>query len=222
MQICREMRAGNLSGERRQDGHTLAELRDSMARLKLSVLTDYRTVEITAKRPAAVHGALVASAEVFYEARVLRRRASSAASASSHFRKIAIFGILDVTFGQTIQYVLDNFKEISIGLTSRPLMMSQAASAVRASATPWPSMAASISMLALPRTVPCTTGSATPAVSNHLAQVLQSSRRKSGSFNRSDGAVMWLRFETSLGLQTGKSSSEQRRTASSPGHLPSP
>jgi hypothetical protein len=32
---------------------------------------------------------------------------SSAASASSHFRKVAIFGTLDVAFGQTIQYVFD-------------------------------------------------------------------------------------------------------------------
>jgi hypothetical protein len=59
------------------------------------------------------------------ETRVLRRRASSAASANSHFRKLAIFGKLDVTFGQTIQYALDSLKEISIGLTSRPLMTSR-------------------------------------------------------------------------------------------------
>ena len=57
---------------------------------------------------------------------------------------------------------------------------------------------------------------------NHLDHVFQSSRRSSGNFNRSDALVMRLRPETSLGLQTGKSCSEQRRTASSPLQLPSP
>jgi cobalamin biosynthesis protein CobD/CbiB len=79
---------------------------------------------------------------------------SSAASANNHFRKAAIFGTLKVAFGQTIQYVLDIRKETSIGLTRRPLMRSQAASAVRASAMPWPSTAASINMLALFRIGP--------------------------------------------------------------------
>src|SRR5713101_9046708 len=73
---------------------------------------------------------------IIYGARIFRRRASSAASANSQFRNVAIFGTLEVTFGQTIQYVLDILKETSIGLTRRPLMISQAASAVRASATP--------------------------------------------------------------------------------------
>ena len=90
----------------------------------------------------------------FYRPRVFRRRASSAASASSQSRNVAIFGTLEVALGQTIQYVLDILKEISIGLTRRPLMRSHAASAVRASATPWPSTAASISMLARFRTGP--------------------------------------------------------------------
>src|SRR5437588_9046081 len=79
---------------------------------------------------------------------VFKRRTSSAASASSHSRNIVILGRAEVALGQTIQYVLDILKETSIGLTRRPLMRSQAASMVRASATPWPSTAASISMLA--------------------------------------------------------------------------
>ena len=79
---------------------------------------------------------------------------SSAASVNNHFLNVAIFGTLEVAFGQTIQYVLDIRKETSIGLTRRPLMRSQAASAVRASATPWPSTAASINMLALLRIGP--------------------------------------------------------------------
>jgi hypothetical protein len=91
---------------------------------------------------------------IIYEWRAFRQRASPAASASSHSRNIAILGSAAVAFGQTIQYVLDILKETSIGLTRRPLMRSQAASAVRASATPWPSTAASISMLALLRTGP--------------------------------------------------------------------
>ena len=46
-----------------------------------------------------------------FEANVFRRRhASSAASANSQSRKIAIFGFIEVALGQTIQYVLDNFK----------------------------------------------------------------------------------------------------------------
>src|SRR5882757_8710095 len=78
----------------------------------------------------------------------LRPRASSAASAKSQSRKVVTFGLVEAALGQTIQYVLDNFKPISNGLTSRPLIRSHAASVVRASATPWPSTAASISMLA--------------------------------------------------------------------------
>jgi hypothetical protein len=35
--------------------------------------------------------------------RFFRRRASSVASANSHFRNVAIFGTLEVAFGQTIQ-----------------------------------------------------------------------------------------------------------------------
>jgi hypothetical protein len=72
---------------------------------------------------------------------------SSAASAKSHSRNVVIFGIIEVVLGQTIQYILDSFKDRSNGFASRPLMRSQAARAVRASATPWPSTAASISML---------------------------------------------------------------------------
>ena len=82
------------------------------------------------------------------------RRASSAASANSQFRNVVIFCTLDVTLGQTIQYVLDILKETSMGRIRRPLMRSLAASAVRASAMPWPSAAASINMLALLRTGP--------------------------------------------------------------------
>ena len=159
---------------------------------------------------------------LLYQASVFRRRASSVASANSQSRNLAIFGTLEIAFGQTIQYVLDILKETSIGLTRRPLMRSQAASAVRASATPWPSTAASISMLARLRTGPWATGSTTPAASNHRDQVFQSSRRSSGNFSKSDALVMRLRPDTSLGLQTGKSCSEQRRTTSSPGQLPSP
>ena len=91
---------------------------------------------------------------ITYEWRVFRRRISSAACASSHSRNIVILGSAEVAFGQTIQYVLETLRETSIGLTRRPLMRSQAASAVRASATPWPSTAASISMLARFRTGP--------------------------------------------------------------------
>ncbi len=69
-----------------------------------------------------------------YKARVFRRRASSAASANSQSRNVVIFGTLEVAFGQTVQYVLDIFKETSIGLTRRPLMRSQAASASRSMA----------------------------------------------------------------------------------------
>ena len=68
---------------------------------------------------------------------------SSPASANSQFRNVAIFGMFEVAFGQTIQYVLDILNETSMGLTRRPLMRSQAASVVRASAMPWPSTAAS-------------------------------------------------------------------------------
>src|SRR5436190_13034719 len=92
--------------------------------------------------------------EILYDAKAFRRCASSAASANSQFRNVAILGMLEVTFGHTIQYVLDILKETSIGFTSRPLMRSQAASVVRASATPWPSMAASINMLARFKTGP--------------------------------------------------------------------
>jgi Na+-driven multidrug efflux pump len=42
------------------------------------------------------------------------------ASANSQFRKVTIFGKLEVTFGQTIQYVLGIVKDTSIGLTRRP------------------------------------------------------------------------------------------------------
>src|SRR5262245_20815348 len=66
-------------------------------------------------------------------------------------------------------------------------MRSQAARVVRASATPWPSTAASISMLAWLKIGPRKTGLEMPAVANHLVQVLQSSRRKRGYFSRSDG-----------------------------------
>ena len=88
------------------------------------------------------------------EASISSRRASSVASANSQFRNIVTLGTFEVTFGQTIQYVLDVSKDTSIGLTRRPPMRYQAASAVRASATPWPSTAASINMLARLRTGP--------------------------------------------------------------------
>lgn len=154
--------------------------------------------------------------------RALRRHPSSAASASNHARNIVIFGSADVALGQTIQYVLDVLKETSMGRTSRPLMRSKAASAVRASAMPWPSMAASISMLARFKTGPRRTGLATPAASNHLDQFFQSSRRSSGNLGKSEARLIRLRPATSLGAQTGKSCSEQRRTPSSPSQLPSP
>ena len=48
-------------------------------------------------------------------------------------------------------------------------------------------------MLARFRTGPETTGSATPAASNHRDQVFQSSRRSNGNFSRSDARVMRLR-----------------------------
>src|SRR5262249_2731301 len=151
-----------------------------------------------------------------------RRRASSAACDNSHSRNVVIFGTLAVIFGQTIQYVFCILSETSIGTTRRPLMRSQAARVVRASAIPWPSMAASISMLAWLRIGPRKTGLQMPADANHLVQVLQSSRRKRGYFSKSDALVMRLRPETSLGLQTGKSLSAQRRTTSRSGQLPSP
>ena len=62
-------------------------------------------------------------------------------------------------------------------------------------------------------------GSVTPAASNHLDQVFQSSSRSSENFNKSDALVMRLLPETSLGLQTGKSCSEQRRTTLNPAQL---
>src|SRR5258708_36787394 len=61
-------------------------------------------------------------------------------------------------------------------------------------------------MLARFRTRPWeVSGSATPAASNHCDQALLSSRCSSGDFSRSDGLVMRLRPDISLGLQTGKS-----------------
>src|SRR5215208_2402317 len=54
--------------------------------------------------------------------------------------------------------------------TRRPLIKSQAASAVRAKAMPWPSIAASISMLARFRTGPEPTVAFTPAASNRRVQ----------------------------------------------------
>src|SRR5262249_16201524 len=104
-----------------------------------------------ARRRHLPQGGAGAAADLRRDARHLTafsRRASSVASASSQFRNVAIFGTLAFTFGQTIQYVLGIRKETSIGRTRRPLMSSQAASAVRASATPWPSTARSINMLA--------------------------------------------------------------------------
>src|SRR5438105_6946363 len=61
-----------------------------------------------------------------------------------------------------------------------------------------------------------------PATSNHCDQALLSSRCSSGVFTRSDGLARRLCPDINLGLQTGKSCSEQRRTASSPLQLPSP
>src|SRR5262249_52717247 len=124
--------------------------------------------------PSGVGLSLVASVVAFarsYDASVFRRRASSAASANNQSRNVAIFGTLAVTLGQTIQYVFDIRSDTSIGRTSRPLMRSQAASAVRASAIPCPSTAASINMLALLSAGPCRSEpTATPAVSNHRVQ----------------------------------------------------
>src|SRR5262249_33293638 len=134
-----------------------------------------------------------------------RRRASSAASDNSHSRNVVIFGTLAVIFGQTIQYVFCVLNETSIGTTRRPLMRSQAARVVRASATPWPSTAASISMLAWLRIGPRKTGLQMPADANHLVQVLQSSSRKRGYFSKFDAFVMGFRRETSWGWKTGKS-----------------
>src|SRR5262249_13725202 len=105
----------------------------------------------------------------------LRRRASSAASASNHSLNVLILGMAEVAVGETIQYVFCILKVTSIGATTGPWMRSHAASAVRASATPCPSTAASISMLAV-RTGPRATGSEIPAASNHLDHVSQPSR----------------------------------------------
>src|ERR1700680_1130997 len=116
----------------------------------------WMTSFITRRHGRAIDG--IQPFTIIYEATVFRRRASSVASANSQSRNLAIFGTLEIASGQTIQYVLDILKETSIGLTRRPLMRSQAASAVRANATPWPSTAASISMLARFRTGPRATG----------------------------------------------------------------
>jgi hypothetical protein len=89
---------------------------------------------------------------LIFEASALRRRASSAASIKRQSRNVLIFDALEITFGQTIQYVFCILSETLIGAARRPLMRSHAARAVRASAIPWPSMAASISMLAWFRT----------------------------------------------------------------------
>jgi hypothetical protein len=70
-----------------------------------------------------------------FEANVFRRRrASSAASAKSQSRKVVIFGFIEIDLGQTIQYVLDNLKPTSNGLTSRPPRRSQATSVLYAQA----------------------------------------------------------------------------------------
>ena len=97
-----------------------------------------------------------------------------------------------MAFGQTIQYVLANLKDTSNGLIRRPLIRSHAASAVRASAIPWPSTAASINMLARFRTGPGTGGAVTPAASNHLDQVLpvfEAQQRKFQQISRFGDAV---------------------------------
>jgi hypothetical protein len=86
------------------------------------------------------------SVAVVVEASAFKRPAPSAASASSQSRNILIFGTAEVAFGHTIQYAFCILNESSTGMTRRPLMRSVAASAVRASATPRPSMAASISI----------------------------------------------------------------------------
>ena len=99
-----------------------------------------------ALKSKSTSGAIIARARQCES--TFKRRVSSAACARSQSRNLAIFGKAEVAFGQTIQYVLDILRETSIGLTRRPLIRSHAASAVRASAMPWPSMAASISMLA--------------------------------------------------------------------------
>jgi hypothetical protein len=57
------------------------------------------------------------------------------------------------------------------------------ASVVRASATPWPSTAASMSILAWFSAGPRRVGAETPAASNHFDQVAQPSKRSSGSSN---------------------------------------
>jgi hypothetical protein len=122
-----------------------------------------------------------------------------------------------------VQYVFDSGKAVVNGRTSRPLMRSQAASVVRASAIPWPSSAASISMLAWFNTGPWSTSApTTAAASSHFSQFFRSSRCSSGSFNRSEGCRKRRRPLISLGLQTGNSASEHKFTASSAGQLPSP
>src|SRR5215471_17015112 len=65
-------------------------------------------------------------------------------------------------------------------------MRSKATSVVRASAMPWPSIAASISMLARLRTGPGMAWVVTLAASNHRPQFVQSSSRRSGNFTKSD------------------------------------
>ena len=82
------------------------------------------------------------------------RRKSAAASANIQSRNVTIFGSAAVALGHTIQKGLDTGSAMENGRTKRPLIRSQAASVVRASAIPCPSMAASMVMLARLSTVP--------------------------------------------------------------------
>jgi len=124
------------------------------------------------------------------------------------------------------KFWVDNVRKIAwikgAGRTRRPLMRSQAASAVRAKAIPWPSIAASINMLARFRTGPGPTSAFKPAASNKRVQFFASSRRSRGNFKRSVAFVMRFRPATSFGLHTGKSRSEYSRSMCSPGQFPQP
>src|SRR6478736_2309378 len=99
-------------------------------------------------------------------------RRSLDASASSQSRKVTIFGCVAVAFGQTIQYVFERRSDSGNGRTSRPLIISQAARVVRASAMPWPLVAASITMLARFNTGPCMTSApSSPAACNQFCPI---------------------------------------------------
>jgi hypothetical protein len=154
---------------------------------------------------------------------LLSCRESSAACAKSQSLKATIFGNLAVAFEQTIQYAKETGIAVANGRTRRPPIKSHAASAVRANTTPCPSTAASIAMLAWFRTGPRERSTpVTPAKSSQRFQSCRLSTCKSATRLRSEGSRSGLRPLRSFGLQTGKSSSAQRRVTWSPDAVPSP